>query len=116
MLEKEKLDRESVKEVAELALKNREINLKEDQLKVDAFKDGAQSIMKSEEKEKDRTIKKSLKALDMMTNIATTTLEDETKRKLKLADIKADFAMEDEKTSRDIELANIRTHRDERLQ
>ena len=116
MLEKEKLDRESVKEVAELALKNREINLKEDQLKVDAFKDGAQSIMKSEEKEKDRTIKKSLKALDMMTNIATTTLEDETKRKLKLADIKADFAMEDEKTSRDIELANIQTHRDERLQ
>ena len=47
-----------------------------------------QSIMKSEEKEKDRTIKKSMKALDMMTKIATTTLEDETKRKLKLADIK----------------------------
>ena len=52
----------------------------------------------------------------MMTKIATATLEDETKRKLKLADIKADFAMEDQKTSRDIELENIKTHRDERLQ
>jgi hypothetical protein len=115
MLEKEKLDMDTMKETAEMALKNRELNLKEDQLKVDAFKDGASSVMKAEEKEKDRTAKESMKALDMMTKIATATLEDETKRKLKLADIKADFAMEDEKTSRDIELANIRTHRDEQL-
>ena len=46
MLEKEKLDMDTMKETAEMALKNRELNLKEDQLKVDAFKDGASSIMK----------------------------------------------------------------------
>ena len=116
MLEKEKLDIEAMKETAELALKNRELNLKEDQLKVNAYKEGAAGIMKSEEKEKDRTVKQSMKALDLMSKLTTTTLEDETKRKLKLADIKADFAMSDEKTKRDLELANIKTHRDERLQ
>jgi hypothetical protein len=116
MLEKEKLDMDSMKETAEMALKNRELNLKEDQLKIDAFKDGASAIMKSEEKEKDRTAKESMKALEMMTKVATATLEDETKRRLKLAGIKADFAIEDQKTERDIEVENIKTHRDERLQ
>ena len=71
--------------------------------------------MKSEEKEKDRLAKETENALKILSDVAKVTVEDETKKKLKLADIKADFAKEEERTERDIELENIKTHRDERL-
>ncbi len=35
---------------------------------------------------------------------------------MKLAGIQADFAKQEMKTERDIELENIKTHRDERLE
>ena len=115
MLEKEKLDLTSLKDTAEMQLKNRELNLKEDTLKVQTIKEGAAGLMKSEEKEKDRLAKETENALKILSDVAKVTVEDETKKKLKLADIKADFAKEEERTERDIELANIKTHRDERL-
>ena len=115
MLDKEKLDLEALKDTAEMQLKNRELNLKEDTLKVQTIKDGAAGLMKSEEKEKDRLAKETENALNILSDVAKVTVEDETKKKLKLADIKADFAKEEERTERDIELANIKTHRDERL-
>ena len=115
MLEKEKLDLTSLKDTAEMQLKNRELNLKEDTLKVQTIKEGAAGLMKSEEKEKDRLAKETENALKILSDVAKVTVEDETKKKLKLADIKADFAKEEERSERDIELANIKTHRDERL-
>ena len=115
MLEKEKLDLTSLKDTAEMQLKNRELNLKEDTLKVQTIKQGADALMKSEEKEKDRLAKETENALKILSDVSKVTIEDETKKKLKLADIKADFAKEEERTERDIELANIKTHRDERL-
>ena len=115
MLEKEKLSADTMKDSAEMALKNRELNLKEDQLKVQAYKDGASAIMKAEEKEKDRIAKESMQAVGLMAKMAEQEMEDDTKRDLKLAEIEADFAKEEGKTSRDIELENIQTHRDERL-
>ena len=115
MLDKEKLDLTALKDTAEMQLKNRELNLKEDTLKVQTIKDGAAGLMKSEEKEKDRVAKETENALKILSDVAKVTVEDETKKKLKLADIKADFAKEEERTERDIELANIKTHRDERL-
>ena len=116
MLEKEKLSADTMKDSAEMALKNRELNLKEDQLKVQAYKDGASAIMKSEEKEKDRTAKESMQAVELMAKMNEQEMIDDTKRDLKLADIKADMAKEEGRTSRDIELSNIQTHRDERLE
>ena len=115
MLEKEKLDLTSLKDTAEMQLKNRELNLKEDTLKVQTIKQGADALMKSEEKEKDRLAKETENALKILSDVSKVTIEDETKKKLKLADIKADFAKEEERTERDIELENIKTHRDERL-
>ena len=115
-LEKEKLSADTMKDSAELALKNRELNLKEDQLKVQAYKDGASAIMKAEEKEKDRVAKESMQAVDLMAKMAEQEMIDDTKRDLKLAEIKADMAKEKDRTSRDIELSNIQTHRDERLE
>ena len=115
MLEKEKLSADTMKDSAEMALKNRELNLKEDQLKVQAYKDGASAIMKAEEKEKDRVAKESMQAVGLMAKMAEQEMEDDSKRDLKLAEIEADFAKEEGKTSRDIELENIQTHRDERL-
>ena len=116
MLEKEKLSADTMKDSAEMALKNRELNLKEDQLKVQAYKDGASAIMKSEEKEKDRIAKESMQAVELMAKMNEQEMIDDTKRDLKLADIKADMAKEEGRTSRDIELSNIQTHRDERLE
>jgi len=116
MLEKEKLSADTMKDSAEMALKNRELNLKEDQLKVQAYKDGASAIMKAEEKEKDRVAKESMQAVELMAKMAEQEMIDDTKRDLKLADIKADMAKEKDRTARDIELSNIQTHRDERLE
>ena len=116
MLEKEKLSADTMKDSAEMALKNRELNLKEDQLKVQAYKDGASAIMKAEEKEKDRVAKESMQAVELLAKKAEQEMVDDTKRDLKLAEIEADFAKEEGKTSRDIELDNIKTHRDERLE
>ena len=115
MLDKEKLDLEALKDKAEMQLKNRELNLKEDTLKVQTIKEGSNALMKAEEKEKDRIAKETENALNTLMKVATVTVEDDTKKKLKLADIKADFAKEEERTARDIELENIKTHRDERL-
>ena len=115
MLDKEKLDLEALKDTAEMQLKNRELNLKEDTLKVQTIKEGSTALMKAEEKEKDRIAKETENALNTLMKVATVTVEDDTKKKLKLADIKADFAKEEERTARDIELENIKTHRDERL-
>jgi hypothetical protein len=116
MLEKEKLTADNMKDSAEMALKNRELNLKEDQLKVQAYKDGASAIMKAEEKEKDRTAKESMQAVELMAKMNEQEMIDDTKRDLKLADIKADMAKEEDRTMRDMELSNIQTHRDERLE
>ena len=115
MLDKEKLELEALKDTAEMQLKNRELNLKEDTLKVQTIKEGSNALMKAEEKEKDRIAKETENALNTLMKVATVTVEDDTKKKLKLADIKADFAKEEERTARDIELENIKTHRDERL-
>lgn len=115
-LEKEKLTADNMKDSAEMALKNRELNLKEDQLKVQAYKDGASAIMKAEEKEKDRTAKESMQAVELMAKMNEQEMIDDTKRDLKLADIKADMAKEEDRTMRDMELSNIQTHRDERLE
>ena len=71
--------------------------------------------IKAEEKEKDRVAKESMQAVGLMAKMAEQEMEDDTKRDLKLAEIEADFAKEEGKTSRDIELENIQTHRDERL-
>jgi len=116
ILEKEKLTADNMKDSAEMALKNRELNLKEDQLKVQAYKDGASAIMKAEEKEKDRTAKESMQAVELMAKMNEQEMIDDTKRDLKLADIKADMAKEEDRTMRDMELSNIQTHRDERLE
>tara|TARA_R100000008_G_scaffold25948_1_gene14060 strand:+ start:2110 stop:4644 length:2535 start_codon:yes stop_codon:yes gene_type:complete len=115
MLDKEKLDLEALKDTAEMQLKNRELNLKEDTLKVQTIKEGSNALMKAEEKDKDRIAKETENAIKTLMNVAKVTVEDDTKKKLKLADIKADFAKEEERTARDIELENIKTHRDERL-
>jgi len=115
-LEKEKLSVDTMKDSAELALKNRELNLKEDQLKVQAYKDGASAIMKAEEKEKDRVAKESMQAANLVARAAEQEMADDTKRDLKLAEIKADLYKEEERTARDMELSNIQTHRDERLE
>jgi len=115
-LEKEKLTADTMKDSAELALKNRELNLKEDQLKVQAYKDGASAIMKAEEKEKDRTAKESMQAASLVAKAVEQEMADDTKRDLKLAEIKADLYKEEERTARDMELSNIQTHRDERLE
>ena len=54
--------------------------------------------------------------IKVLTDVAKATLEDETKKQMKLAGIQADFAKQEMKTERDIELENIKTHRDERLE
>ena len=116
MLDKEELDIKAMTDSADLQLKNRELTLKENELKVKTIKEGSMALMKEEEKEQERSLKQTQDTLKNLTELAKITLEDETKRKLKAADIEASFAKEVVKTERDIELENIKTHRDERLE
>ena len=116
MLEKEKLDIEAMKDAADLEIKNRQITLKESELKVKTISEGAVALMKSEEREQDRALQQTNDTIKVLTDVAKATLEDETKKQMKLAGIQADFAKQEMKTERDIELENIKTHRDERLE
>ena len=68
-LDQQKLQAQLAKDQAVSALRSRELALKEMQLAVDAYSSGASQILKSDEKEKDRNVKKSIKAVEIFADL-----------------------------------------------
>ena len=69
-VEKEKVQAQMAKEAANAALKNRELDLKEVDLRADMMKSGAQKTFDAGQKERDRDNKKALAALDAIVRMA----------------------------------------------
>ena len=68
-IEKEKIQVQLAKEATEGALKNRDLDLKEQKIALDAFKIGAENTLKVEEKEKDRNAKAAVEAVKVLSNM-----------------------------------------------
>ena len=65
-LEKEKIQANIAKEASEGALKNRDLDLKEQKIALDAYKAGAENLLKVEEKDKDRNTEQAMNAVKML--------------------------------------------------
>ena len=94
-IEQQKLQAQIAKEQAEGALKNRELQLKEMKLSVDAYTQGASEILKSDEKEKDRNAKKAMKAVEIFADLLQQEENLTNDRILKAADIVSNLAKDD---------------------
>jgi len=68
-VEKQKVNAQLAKEATEGAIKNRDLDLKEQKLALDAYKIGAENTLKSDEKEKDRNTKTAIKAVEILADL-----------------------------------------------
>ena len=68
-IEKEKLQANIAKEASEGALKNRDLDLKEQKIALDAYKAGAENLLKSEEKDKDRNTEQAINAVKVLADL-----------------------------------------------
>ena len=68
-IEQEKVQAQLAKEATEGALKNRDLDLKEQKLALDAYKIGAEGTLKADEKEKDRNAKAAIKAVELLADM-----------------------------------------------
>ena len=68
-IEQEKVQAQLAKEASEGALKNRDLDLKEQKLALDAYKIGAEGTLKADEKEKDRNAKAAIKAVELLADM-----------------------------------------------
>jgi predicted RNA-binding protein Jag len=68
-LEKEKVQAQLAKEATEGALKNRDLDLKEQKIALDAYKIGAEGLLKAEEREKDRNTEQAMNAVKMLVDM-----------------------------------------------
>jgi hypothetical protein len=68
-IEKEKVQAQLAKEASEGALKNRDLDLKEQKIALDAYKVGAEGLLKAEEKEKDRNTEQAMNAVKMLVDM-----------------------------------------------
>jgi len=68
-VEKQKVNAQLAKEATEGAIKNRDLDLKEQKLALDAYKIGAENTLKADEKEKDRNTKTAIKAVEILADL-----------------------------------------------
>ena len=78
-------------EAATAANKNRELDLKEMEIQLDMFKEGANLSSAKEEKEMDRNAKKAIAALDALIDLAKTEASIDKDKALKAADMLTNF-------------------------
>jgi hypothetical protein len=69
-LEKEKMQLDAIKDASDIAIKNRSLDLKEDQQRMSALKDGIKLMSDKEEKELDREENRREMLLDLLADVA----------------------------------------------
>ena len=90
-VEQQKVQVQTAKEAASAANKNRELDLKEMEIQLDMFKEGANLTSDKEEKEMDRNAKKAIAALDALIDLAKTEAGIDKDKALKAADMLTKF-------------------------
>ena len=88
-IEQQKLQLDTMKNASDASLKNRELDIEETEVALKAIQDGQQQLIKSEEKEKDRINKQTMKAVDTLVNAATEDARLQNAQQLKAMDLLA---------------------------
>jgi len=86
-IEKQKVNAQLAKEATEGALKNRDLDLKEQKLALDAYKIGAEGTLKADEKEKDRNTKTAIKAVEILADLIKQEDNIQNSETIKAADV-----------------------------
>ena len=86
-IEKEKLQANIAKELSEGALKNRDLDLKEQKIALDAYKAGAESLLKAEEKDKDRNTEQAMNAVKVLADLIKKGDDIESAETIKTSDV-----------------------------
>ena len=86
-IEKEKLQANIAKELSEGALKNRDLDLKEQKIALDAYKAGAENLLKSEEKDKDRNTEQAMNAVKVLADLIKKGDDIESAETIKTSDV-----------------------------
>ena len=86
-IEKEKLQANIAKEASEGALKNRDLDLKEQKIALDAYKAGAENLLKSEEKDKDRNTEQAMNAVKVLAELIKKGDDIESAETMKTSDV-----------------------------
>ena len=104
-IEQQKLQLDTMKNASDASLKNRELDIEETEVALKAIQDGQQQLIKSEEKEKDRINKQSMKAVDTLVNAATEDAKMQNSQQLKAMDLlgKLSKISEDRESAENIE-------------
>ena len=76
-----------MKNASDASLKNRELDIEETEVALKAIQDGQQQLIKSEEKEKDRINKQTMKAVDTLVDAATEEARLQNAQQLKAMDL-----------------------------
>ena len=86
-IEKEKLQANIAKELSEGALKNRDLDLKEQKIALDAYKVGAENLLKAEEKDKDRNTEQAMNAVKVLADLIKKGDDIESAETIKTSDV-----------------------------
>ena len=90
-IEQQKIQAQAAKEVLNSNNKQRELDLKELQIQLDMFKEGANITAKAEDSERDREAKKALAAMEALLELADTEANIDKDKTLKAADMLSKF-------------------------
>ena len=86
-LEKQKIQAQLAKEAAEGALKQRDLDIKEEKIALEAYKIGANSLMQADEKEKDRNNKTAIASVKVLADLIKQEEGQKGSENLKTADM-----------------------------
>ncbi len=90
-IEQQKVQAQAAKEAVNAANKQRELDLKELQIQLDMFKEGASITAKAEDSERDRESKKAIAAMEALLELADTEANIDRDKTLKAADMLGKF-------------------------
>ena len=90
-IEQQKVQAQAAKEAVNAANKQRELDLKELQIELDMFKEGASITAKAEDSERDRESKKAIAAMEALLELADTEANIDRDKTLKAADMLGKF-------------------------
>ena len=96
-IEQQKVQAQAAKEAVNAANKQRELDLKELQIQLDMFKEGASITAKAEDSERDRESKKAIAAMEALLELADTEANIDRDKTLKAADMLGKFISDTDK-------------------
>jgi len=96
-LEQQKVQTQAAKEAVNAANKQRELDLKELQIQLDMFKEGASITAKAEDSERNRESKKAIAAMEALLELADTEANIDRDKTLKAADMLSKFISDSNK-------------------